>query len=93
MGLGNPLSINSSSHGAGRPYSRTESRRLYSKEEFNKHMDELDIIHMGIAPDETVKAYKNIEDVMKEQDNVLIKRVASLEPRVVVMGGKADDGD
>ncbi|MDH5507718.1 MAG: RtcB family protein, partial [Anaerolineae bacterium] len=92
-GLGNADSLNSSSHGAGRPYSRTEAKRQHNNDGFLKHMKERDILFYGIETDETYQAYKDIETVMDVQDGVLVSRVAKLEPKVVIMGGKADDGD
>ncbi len=85
-GLGNAESMFSSSHGAGRPYSRTEAKRRHNKDKFDARME--DIIHYGLAADETFMAYKDIEEVLSVQDGVLLERVASLQPKVVIMGGK-----
>ena len=52
-----------------------------------------DILHRGLSPDETLHAYKDIEEVMAVQDGVLVRRVARLTPKVVLMGGESDDGD
>ncbi|KKN03344.1 hypothetical protein LCGC14_1108650 [marine sediment metagenome] len=92
-GLGNPEALFSSAHGAGRPYSRTEAKRVHSEAKFKKHMEDKNISYHGVASDETIQAYKDIEDVMAIQDGLLINRVARLEPQVVIMGGRADDGD
>lgn len=92
-GLGNPESLYSSSHGAGRPHSRTEAKRRHDKKMFAKHMHERDILYFGLAPDETFMAYKDIETVLGLQDGVLLDRLAVMQPKVVIMGGKADDGD
>lgn len=87
-GLGNPISLFSSSHGAGRTTSRTLARATYKKEEFEDYMLEERILHQGVDADETYKAYKNIEDVMEVQDGVILERVAQLQPSIVIMGGK-----
>lgn len=92
-GLGNEASLNSSSHGAGRWHSRTEAKRQHDENRFQTHMAQNDIMHFGLAPDETFMAYKDIDMVMGLQDGVLIEPVARMDPRVVIMGGKADDGD
>jgi len=94
-GLGNAESLFSSSHGAGRPFSRTEAKNRYNKQRFEGHMSHEDILYYGVAADETYQAYKDIETVLDVQDGVLVDRVARLEPKVVIMGGhgKADDGD
>lgn len=92
-GLGNPDALFSSAHGAGRPYSRTEAKRKHSETKYKKHMDDKNISYHGVATDETIQAYKDIEDVMLVQDGILIERIARLDPQVVIMGGRADDGD
>jgi len=92
-GLGNPDSLNSSSHGAGRPRSRTASRQQHNPRLFKQHMQEMDILSFGVEPDETYLAYKDIEHVMALQEGSLVRTVARLWPSVVVMGGPADDGD
>jgi tRNA-splicing ligase RtcB len=92
-GLGNEESILSSSHGAGRYHSRTEAKRRHDAKAFARHMERQDILHLGLAPDETYQAYKDIETVMALQDGVLVRRLARLTPKVVLMGGESDDGD
>lgn len=94
-GLGNAESLYSSSHGAGRPYSRTEAKKRHNKPQYEGHMSGSDILHYGIAADETYQAYKDIETVLDVQDGVLVDRVARLEPKVVLMGGhiRSDDGE
>lgn len=92
-GLGNDDSINSSSHGAGRWFSRSEARRRHDKKAFRKHMQNKDILHFGLEADETFMAYKDIEMVIDLQDGTLIEPIARMTPRVVLMGGRSDDGD
>ncbi|MCA9836813.1 MAG: RtcB family protein [Trueperaceae bacterium] len=92
-GLGNEASLHSSSHGAGRWVSRTQAKKDHDEGAFQRHMKTSDILHFGLSPDETYQAYKDIEMVMDLQEDVLIKRIAKLTPRVVIMGGQADDGD
>ena len=94
MGKGNPVSYNSASHGAGRPYSRTQAIKRFDRNTFTRHMAERGITYHGVAPDETVAAYKDIRQVMQAQSD-LVDVVAVMQPRVVVMGGDlhSDDGD
>jgi tRNA-splicing ligase RtcB len=92
-GLGNPDALNSSSHGAGRPRSRTASRQQHNPHLFQQHMQEMDILSFGVEADETYLAYKDIEHVMALQEGTLVRTVARLLPSVVIMGGHADDGD
>ena len=92
-GLGNPQGLNSSSHGAGRMRSRTASRAQFDSSAFEKHMRQRDILAIGVAPDETYAAYKDIERVMQLQEGILVRTIARLQPAIVVMGAQADDGD
>ncbi len=92
-GLGNPDSLESSSHGAGRPYSRSEAKRRHDPAFFRDWMKQHHILHQGVAPDETLLAYKDIETVISLQRDVLVEIVAEMFPVAVRMGGKSDDGD
>ena len=92
-GLGNPDSLNSSAHGAGRMRSRHASRKQYDYRAYADHMRERNILGIGVAPDETFMAYKDIEHVMALQEGVLVRTIARLKPVIVIMGGRADDGD
>jgi tRNA-splicing ligase RtcB len=92
-GLGEPDSLESSSHGAGRPYSRSEAKRRHDAEFFKNWMAQHDIAYQGVAPDETLLAYKDIETVIGLQAGVLVDLVAEMFPLAVRMGGMADDGD
>lgn len=91
-GKGNAASINSSSHGAGRRFSRSEAKRRHNAGLVDGWMTEHDVLSFGLAPDETYAAYKDIDAVMAAQTD-LVDIAATLTPRVVVMGGQADDGD
>ena len=86
-GLGNPKSLSSCSHGAGRPFSRTEAKDNHDPKFVKEWMDEHDILHKGIAPDETVMAYKDIEEVIRVQAGTLMVPVAKMYPKVTLMGG------
>lgn len=91
-GLGNPDSLYSASHGAGRTMSRTKAKTLYNPQEDKDIMT--GILTSGVAHDESVMAYKDIERVMDAQKN-LVETLAFMSPMIVVMGGleKTDDGD
>lgn len=87
-GLGNPDSLWSTSHGAGRMHSRKQAILNHDRESFERTMEEQGILYYGIAEDETVQAYKNIDGVIAAQEGVLLQIELVLEPRVVVMGGE-----
>ena len=87
-GLGNKESLESCSHGAGRISSRSEARRRFNAAAFARYMKEKDILGFGVAPDESWKAYKDIEEVIRYQVKAgLLGVVMRLEPTIVVMGG------
>jgi tRNA-splicing ligase RtcB len=92
-GLGNVESLQSSSHGAGRPRSRTASIKQYDARTFHEHQAKRDILSIGVAPDETFMAYKDIERIIALQNGLLVRVIARLSPVVVIMGARSDDGD
>ena len=87
-GLGCPESFMSSSHGAGRLMSRTEAIKTLSLKKEIEILDSKGIIH-GIRSqnhlDEAASAYKNIDEVMANQQD-LVKIVTRLSPLAVVKG-------
>lgn len=87
-GLGNPESFMSCSHGAGRIMSRNQAiKNLNLEEEINK-LNKQGILHaIKIRRDleEAASAYKNIEEVMNfQKDMVTIKH--ELSPLAVIKG-------
>ena len=87
-GLGNPESFNSCSHGAGRTMSRSGARKELNLEEEKKKLDDMGVIH-GIRHqgdlDEAAGAYKDVEDVIRQELD-LVDIVAKLRPVGVVKG-------
>jgi len=88
QGLGNTDSFNSCSHGAGRKMSRTRAQNELSLEDEIKLLDDQGIIH-GIRNkndlDEAAGAYKNIDEVMENQKD-LVKILVELKPLAVIKG-------
>ena len=73
-GLGNPASLNSSPHGAGREYSRTAARKAFSLAELKRAMDGIEFRATEAFIDEIPAAYKPIDVVMRDaQDLVRIR--------------------
>lgn len=93
IGKGNKEHLNSSSHGAGRTSSRTDAFEYFDEEKHVKVIEDKGIVTSGVEADESYQAYKDIEDVMSYQEGKLIDSIATLEPKIVIMGGKSDDGD
>lgn len=88
LGKGNPKSLNSAAHGAGRAMSRTAAKEKYrwaSVREELKHK-RVKLISGGL--DEVPGAYKDILQVMAAQSD-LVEIIAKFQPRLVKM---ADDG-
>jgi tRNA-splicing ligase RtcB len=87
-GLGNPESFMSCSHGAGRKMGRKEAQRSLILEDEQKRLDDLGILHSINKKedlDEASGAYKDIDIVMKEQED-LVKPIVELQPLAVIKG-------
>ena len=88
-GLENVESFCSCSHGAGRRMGRKEAVRQYSAEQVLKEMKEKDIelykIKKEDVAEECAQAYKDIDEVMENQRD-LVKPLVKLQPIGVVKG-------
>lgn len=87
-GLGNPESFRSCSHGAGRALGRKEAVRKLRLEDEQKKLEAMGIIHAVRSRsdlDEAPSAYKNINQVMADQED-LVKIKVKLRPLAVVKG-------
>ena len=91
-GKGNPLSLNSASHGAGRRMSRTQARQQYSFRAVQKDLEKKGVRILSAGSDEVPGVYKDIDAVMAEQQD-LVQTIARFDPRIVKMSGdgKAED--
>ena len=87
-GKGVENAINSASHGAGRQMSRTQAIKNITKDEMRKILKDHGVSLIGAGLDEAPMAYKNIEQVMAAQTD-LVDVVATFTPKMVRM---ADDG-
>jgi tRNA-splicing ligase RtcB len=83
-GRGNPDSLNSCSHGAGRRMSRSAAFKSFSWEETMSYLKRRNVTLLSAGLDESPKAYKNIEQVMSAQED-LVEIVARFDPRLVKM--------
>lgn len=84
-GLGNKESFNSCSHGAGRVMSRNVANKTITREMADKAMG--NIVHKGFKRDlsEAPMAYKDIEEVIKNQKD-LVRPIVKLTPLGVIKG-------
>jgi len=87
-GKGEVSGINSAAHGAGRRMSRTQAIKNITRKEMQHILKEHGVTLIGAGLDEAPMAYKNIDDVMSSQTE-LVDVVAKFTPKLVRM---ADDG-
>jgi tRNA-splicing ligase RtcB len=66
-GKGNPASLKSASHGAGRRMSRTAAMNNITMKELKAHLEKHEVQLIGGGIDEAPFAYKDIETVMQSQ--------------------------
>jgi tRNA-splicing ligase RtcB len=83
-GKGNPESLNSAAHGAGRRMSRTKAREKFNWNDTQRFLRERDVTLLSAGLDEVPMAYKDIEKVMAAQ-NDLVEPLARFDPRIVKM--------
>jgi tRNA-splicing ligase RtcB len=84
-GKGNEESFCSCSHGAGRLMSRNEAKKQFTVEQHIKDTAGVECRKDAEVIDETPRAYKNIDDVMKSQED-LVEIVATLKQVLCVKG-------
>lgn len=84
-GKGNPLSLNSCSHGAGRKMSRNAAKKTFTLQDHIEATKGVDCRKDEGVIDETPGAYKSIDDVMAAQSD-LIEIVATLKQVLCVKG-------
>jgi len=85
-GLGNPLSLNSAAHGAGRRMSRRQAKSTYRFNHVRRELAERGIDVLAAGADEVPAVYKNIREVMAAQQD-LVETLAEFRPRIVRMCG------
>ncbi len=83
-GKGNPESMNSASHGAGRLMSRTQAKQTFTWSHARKYLDEKGVTLLSAGLDEVPMVYKDIDEVMAAQSD-LVEPVAKFQPKIVKM--------
>lgn len=83
-GKGDPSSLRSASHGAGRRMSRTRAKQEFTWADLTSVLKERGVTLLSAGLDEAPMAYKNIETVMAAQKS-LVDIVARFDPRLVKM--------
>ena len=92
-GKGEPTSLNSASHGAGRLMSRTEAGQRFTWSAVNKTLAESGVELLSAGLDEAPGVYKDIHSVMAAQSD-LVEVLGRFDPKIVKMapaGEKAED--
>lgn len=92
-GRGNAQSLHSASHGAGRRMSRKAAKERYNWKAVKNDLEKRGIRVLSAGADEVPGVYKNIEEVMRQQAD-LVEIVARFDPMIVKMcddGSKAED--
>jgi tRNA-splicing ligase RtcB len=84
-GKGNPESLCSAPHGAGRRFSRTEARRRFTADDLAARMKGIEYRHGDAWVDEIPDAYKPIDVVMQDSAD-LVEVVTTLRQVVNVKG-------
>lgn len=84
-GLGNPESFESCSHGAGRAMSRTQAKKQFTIQDHVAATQGVECRKDADVIDETPKAYKSIDAVMKAQSD-LVEVVHTLKQIICVKG-------
>ncbi len=70
-GKGNRLSLNSAPHGAGREYSRSKARKTFTREQLRAAMEGIEYRDTDAFLDEIPAAYKDIDRVMADADELV----------------------
>ncbi len=83
-GKGNPESLDSASHGAGRAMSRKAANEKFNWKDVNRFLKQQGVTLISAGLDEVPMAYKNIRDVMKAQSD-LVTVLGEFMPRLVKM--------
>lgn len=91
-GLGHPQSLNSAAHGAGRVMSRTQAMKTLDRASWMDMMKLKGIELLSAGLDEAPMVYKDINEVMNYQAD-LVGPIAQFHPKMVRMakGGRAED--
>ncbi len=83
-GKGRADSLNSASHGAGRKMSRKAAKERYTWADGKRLLDERGVEVLSAGVDEVPMAYKDIDEVMDAQ-NDLVDPIARFDPKLVKM--------
>ena len=92
-GLGNPASLDSASHGAGRVMSRKKAKNSFTWHQARVLLEERGVEVLSAGIDEVPMVYRDINKVMAAQTD-LVETLGRFHPRIVKMapeGERAED--
>lgn len=87
VGKGNESSINSASHGAGRRMSRKKAKKELDLGASMAHIKSKGVWLLEAGLDEMEAAYKDIDEVMACQTE-LVDKIGRFDPKIVLMAGE-----
>ena len=85
-GKGETTALSSASHGAGRKMSRTAAKNAITPQQLKETLQQYGVKLLGGGLDEAPQAYKDIEEVMRSQEQ-LVDVVGVFTPKIVKMDG------
>ncbi len=88
-GKGNPESLHSASHGAGRVMSRTQARNTYRWSHVKRFLEDRGVQLISAGLDEVPFVYKDINQVMDQQRD-LVEIQGRFDPRLVKMAPEGE---
>ncbi len=88
-GKGNAASLRSAAHGAGRRMSRTAAKQQFTWRDIEAFLARSGVRVLSAGIDEAPMAYKDIEEVMAAQQD-LVEPVARFDPKLVRMSGPGE---
>ena len=83
-GKGNPQSLDSAAHGAGRKLSRGQALKTITRKERDQYLRDKGVTLLGGGLDESPQVYKDIDAVIRAQAD-LVDVLARFSPRIVMM--------
>ncbi len=88
-GKGNPESLNSAAHGAGRAMSRKAAKNSFTWNAAKKLLNERNVVLISAGLDEVPMSYKDIKSVMAAQRD-LVEIIARFDPKLVKMAPEGE---
>ncbi len=88
-GKGEPNSLYSAAHGAGRKMSRKQAKKIFNWRDTKAYLEKQGVTLLTAGLDEVPMAYKDIDEVMAAQYD-LVKTLAKFYPKIVKMAPAGD---